>query len=127
MSFLGVMSTVQIAIFTKLRGKFVGKDSFGNKYYAIPPRKGDKHERRVVQYAGKPEASDIPPRWHGWMHHQTDVIPGQGEESFEQPWQKEHVPNLTGTEHAYRPPGHTTMGGKRDAATGDYEAWSPPE
>ena len=41
------------------------------------------------------------------------------------PWQKDHQPNLTGTELAYRPPGHTLKGGRRDPATGDYEPWSP--
>jgi NADH:ubiquinone oxidoreductase subunit len=38
---------------------------------------------------------------------------------------REHVPNLTGTDRAYRPPGHTLQGGRRDRATGDYEPWTP--
>jgi NADH:ubiquinone oxidoreductase subunit len=40
-------------------------------------------------------------------------------------WQKPHVPNLTGTPEAYRPPGHVAMGGRRAPATGDYEPWRP--
>jgi NADH:ubiquinone oxidoreductase subunit len=32
---------------------------------------------------------------------------------------------LTGTELAYRPPGHALAGNHRDKATGDYEAWTP--
>jgi len=32
---------------------------------------------------------------------------------------------MTGTAHAYRPAGALEQGGKRAAATGDYEAWSP--
>jgi NADH:ubiquinone oxidoreductase subunit len=32
---------------------------------------------------------------------------------------------MTGTNRAYRPPGHVLAGGHRDAATGDYEAWTP--
>ncbi len=32
---------------------------------------------------------------------------------------------MTGTSQAYRPQGHILSGGKRDKATGDYEAWSP--
>jgi NADH:ubiquinone oxidoreductase subunit len=40
-------------------------------------------------------------------------------------WQREHLPNLTGTHEAYRPPGHTLEGGRRSSATGDYEPWSP--
>jgi NADH:ubiquinone oxidoreductase subunit len=40
-------------------------------------------------------------------------------------WQKPAIPNLTGTEAAYRPSGALERGGIRAAATGDYEAWSP--
>ena len=38
-------------------------------------------------------------------------------------WQKEHEPNLTGTDHAYRPPGHTLVIG--DKPKPPYEAWRP--
>ena len=38
---------------------------------------------------------------------------------------KEHRPNMTGTEAAYLPPGHTLAGGQRAATTSDYEAWKP--
>ena len=41
------------------------------------------------------------------------------------PWQKPHIPNRTGTAEAYRPPGHEFKGGRRAAATGDYEPWTP--
>jgi NADH:ubiquinone oxidoreductase subunit len=41
------------------------------------------------------------------------------------PWQKPHRPNATGTAEAYRPAGHDFSGGRRPAATGDYEPWKP--
>lgn len=128
-SFLGVLSTVQVAFYTKLRGKYVGMDDLGNKYYTMPgAQKGfDKRERRFVMYKGDPEASAVPPQWHGWLHHQTDVMPGEATKKYRKDWQMEHQPNLTGTSGAYRPPGHTVQGGRRDKATGDYQAWSPPE
>jgi len=44
---------------------------------------------------------------------------------FRQSWQKPYQPNMTGTDRAYLPPGHTLEGGKRGKATGDYEAWRP--
>ena len=105
--------------------KFVGTDSLGNRYYRAKPRKGYKYERRWVRYNGAPEASLVPPEWHGWLHHQTDENPAENPESFRRNWQKPHRPNMTGTSEAYRPPGHISSGQKRDAATGDYEAWSP--
>lgn len=126
-SFLGVLSPVHITSVTLFSGaKRIGVDGFGNKYYTAKARKGYKRERRWVIYKDTPEASKIPPEWHGWIHHQTDVIPSNEESSFRRPWQKPHQPNMTGTNQAYRPPGHILSGGQRDKATGDYEAWSPP-
>ncbi|MGH1456481.1 MAG: NADH:ubiquinone oxidoreductase subunit NDUFA12 [Alphaproteobacteria bacterium] len=127
-SFLGVLSPAHISLFTATsRGKKIGKDQFENTYYEAPARKGYKRPRRWVMYKGRPEASAIPPEWHGWIHHQTDVIPSEDGESFRRDWQKPYEPNLTGTNKAYRPKGHILEGGKRNKATGDYEAWVPSE
>ena len=127
-SFLGVLSPVHmtsVRIFS--RAKCVGKDQMGNKYYTAKPRKGYKRDRRWVTYKGAPEATKIPPEWHAWMHHQSDDVPASDVPSFRRKWQKLHKPNMTGTNEAYRPPGHILKGGQRDKATGDYEAWQPPE
>lgn len=127
-SFLGVLSPVHIGFVTLVTGaKRVGADAAGNVYYRAKPRKGYKKERRWVKYNGAAEASKVPPEWHGWLHHQTDAVPSDSAPSFRRPWMKPHTPNLTGTNAAYRPPGHILEGGKRDKATGDYEAWTPPQ
>lgn len=126
LSFFGVLSPAHINLFTATsRGNQVGTDAFGNRYYCSgKPRSGYKRERRWVMYKGAPEASSVPPEWHGWLHHQTDTVPSEVN-SFRRPWQKPHQPNMTGTNAAYRPPGHILQGGKREEATGDYEAWDP--
>lgn len=122
----GVMSPIHIHFVTLVTGATkVGQDALGNKYYRAKARKGYKHERRWVIYNGEPEASNVPPEWHGWLHHQTDVLPDSNTASFRRTWQKPHRPNMTGTTQAYRPPGHVLSGGRRDKATGDYEAWKP--
>ncbi len=127
-NFLGVRSPAHITWFTwAYRGRPIGTDPSGNQYYEGKARQGYKNLRRWVIYKGAPEASTVPPEWHGWLHHQTDEVPDLQSGSFRKPWQKPHRPNLTGTNQAYRPPGHILAGGKRDKATGDYEAWSPPE
>ena len=128
LSFLGVLSPAHIRIFNALtRKECVGRDGFGNRYYRARPRKGGQRQRRWVMYKDRPEASTVPPEWHGWLHHQTDEIPVPGGPGFRRPWQKPHQPNMTGTNRAYRPPGHILEGGQRAKATGDYQAWRPPE
>lgn len=126
LKWLGVISPAHIQWFNFFHAKEqVGTDGYGNRYYRGKPRKGYTRERRWVMYKDTPEASLVPPEWHGWLHYQTDVIPADGEESYRRSWQKPHQPNLTGTNQAYRPPGHVLAEGNRDKATGDYEAWVP--
>lgn len=128
LKFLGVLSPAHMGMARLLSGaRKVGTDMYGNRYYVAKARRGYKYERRWVIYKGEPEASSVPPEWHGWLHHQTGRIPADGEPSYRRAWQKPHAPNPTGTNRAYRPPGHILAGGKRDAATGDYESWTPPE
>jgi NADH:ubiquinone oxidoreductase subunit len=124
-SIFGTLSNVQMLIHTLLKGKRVGTDSLGNVYYRGRPRRGTKRERRWVMYKNKPEASLVPPEWHGWLHHQTDAVPAPaGDSRYRKPWQKPPIANLTGTNAAYVPPG---LKGHRDHATGDYVAWTPPQ
>lgn len=118
------MATAITRLITLMRGEEVGTDGFGNRYYQDRriPKYGRR--RRWVVYNGEDEASRVPPEWHHWLHYTTDEVP-TGSEAKRRPWQKEHLPNLTGTDLAYRPPGHTLKGGLREKATGDYEPWIP--
>jgi len=110
-------------LFTFLHGKQVGHDAGGNRYFTErKPRGKGLRQRRWVLFAGAEEATAVPPEWHAWLHYTTDAPLA---ESGRKPWQKAHLPNLTGTPLGYRPPGHDYQGGHRARATGDYEAWSP--
>lgn len=106
----------------RTKAELVGEDEFGNRYYRA--HAAPFGERRWVQYAGEAEASMIPAGWHGWMHHTVDVAPTE-ENYLAREWQKPFQPNLTGTPGAYRPRGSTIGRGRRQKATGDYEAWTP--
>ena len=117
--------SVGTRLYTWLRGTYVGEDAYGNRYYRAPSRIQGRKERRWVVYKGEPEASKVPPQWHGWLHFTVQEPPRDGGRPL-YPWQKEHLPNLTGTPAAYRPSGHTLEGGMRQPATGDYEPWTPP-
>lgn len=104
-------------------GKPVGQDDQGNRYYQ-GGTDSEGRTRRWVIYNGPSEASRIPPGWHGWMHHRTDVVPAD-ETYVAREWQKPHQPNLTGTPRAYRPKGSVLGAGHRPQVTGDYDAWTP--
>lgn len=120
------MSTIGTLIYTWLCGEGVGNDAFGNCYYRSrkASHKRNGRERRWVIYKGIDEASKVPPEWHAWLHHISEA-PLIAFPQKARPWQKPHLPNLTGTPFAYRPKGHELRGGKRPHSTGDYEPWTP--
>jgi NADH:ubiquinone oxidoreductase subunit len=132
LSYLGVHSPAHFRLNALLSfGKCVGRDGEGNRYYRAPlsaaVQTASRRERRWVIYKNRPDASAIPPEWHGWMHYQTDIVPDTGGPQYRRSWQKPHKKNMTGTSAAYLPPGHILAGGKRAPATGDYEAWIPDQ
>jgi len=110
--------------YTWLRGKLVGTDSFGNRYYTAPKSSLHGQQRRWVLYRGLSEASKVPPEWHAWLHHTTDK-PLTERAAQPRLWQKPHRLNLTGTTGATFPRGHARSGGQRQHTGGDYSAWRP--
>lgn len=127
-------ATIGTSLWSARNGEHVGTDFAGNKYYrskkrvpAGQPFAGN--ERRWVIYAGSNDASNVPAEWHGWLHGaRADEEGSAVPESHLPPpriWEADYSPNATGTHAAYRPQGALERGGKRAAATGDYEAWSP--
>ena len=109
-------------LFTLVFGRLVGRDGFGNRYYEERRGRTGLRRRRWVVYARAVEASNVPPEWHAWLHYTTEApLTGMPR----RPWQKPHLPNLTGTPDSYRPRGHDYRGGRRVRTAGDYEAWVP--
>lgn len=115
--------TIGTRFHTWRHGKRVGEDAAGNAYYE-GGLDSEGRTRRWVIYNGPADASLIPPGWHGWMHHRSDVAPAS-EVYVAKAWEKPHQPNLTGTALAYRPQGSILNQGARPAVTGDYDAWTP--
>ena len=107
------------------RGELVGTDEFGNRYYQSRDTTSyDGRKRRWVIYDGYAEASKVPPEWHGWLRYTFDEPPSQ-DDTARHTWERPHLPNLTGTPMAWRPRGSLAAEGRRPAATGDYQAWTP--
>ena len=89
-------ATIGTRLKTIFSGKFVGQDSFGNKYYE------NKSGNRWVIYKDEIDASKIPNEWFSWIHFTKNKIEKvQDQKKFS--WQKSHKPNLTGTDKAYHP------------------------
>ncbi|MDH3668215.1 MAG: NADH:ubiquinone oxidoreductase subunit NDUFA12 [Paracoccaceae bacterium] len=111
--------TIGTRLYTSRNGQKVGEDDQGNQFYQTAD--GD---RRWVIYNGVAEASRVSPDWHGWLHHTFDTPPSDKPLARKE-WEKDHVPNMTGTEAAYRPPGSVFTPAQRPRVAGDYEAWKP--
>jgi NADH:ubiquinone oxidoreductase subunit len=117
-----------IRLLILLKGRFIGSDSFGNKYYEekIRGSSDGRQPRRWIIYKGMNEASKVPPEWHAWLHYRADQ-PLQGQVYA---WQKPHQPNLTGIS-GFK---DNDMSVKRDNVTHiskrfkkSYEPWKPNE
>lgn len=109
--------TLNTQLWTWRKGREVGRDAQGNRFYQT--RDGS---RRWVIYKGEVEASQIGSDWHGWLHHTWDAPPTEVPMQH-RPWEKPHVPNMTGTDQAYVPPGSIRR--TDPVMRRDYEAWAP--
>ena len=95
---------------TIFTGRYVGTDSFGNKYY------NNKNGKRWVIYSKEIEATKIPSEWYLWMHCTTDKIPDKMDKKYS--WQKKHMENRTGTNLKHQP-----VKIKKNDIKKKYETW----
>lgn len=111
---------LSLRIKTWLKGDLVGTDPQGNRYYRQKNYDGPwTDEPRWVIYNGMQNASKVPSLWHCWLHH-TMQFPSANKK-FLQPWEKPHLPNLTGTRFAFNP---ATMPSITRSFM-PYKAWRP--
>lgn len=117
-------ATIGTALNSAFTGGQVGEDALGNRYFEA--KRSDPPRRRWVIYKGSNDASRVSAEWHGWLHHTFAETPDKALPPVRQ-WERTYAPNLTGSDAAYRPAGALERGGRRAAATGDYQAWTPGE
>ncbi|WP_407495520.1 NADH:ubiquinone oxidoreductase subunit NDUFA12 [Pseudooceanicola sp. MF1-13] len=110
-------ATLNTRLYTRRKGTKVGEDENGNVFYTANDGK-----KRWVIYNGEVEASRIGADWHGWLHHTYDETPKERPMAHK-PWEKEHLPNMTGTPEAYAPAG--SLRRPEPVTRKDYEAWTP--
>ena len=106
-------ATLGTALFTSRRGRLIGMDGQGNKYYVDKKNQSlNGKVRRWVIYDGDVEASRVPPEWHAWLHYTVDTPPSEAMPERNS-WEKAHQVNLTGTSQAHKPKGGRPWGGRR--------------
>lgn len=113
---------IQAYLRSKFKGRLVGEDELGNRYYEEKDSSLPDRQRRWVLYRDGREASKIPPHWHGWLHYTLDEPPQNHQYCPTTAWQKEPGQNLTGTPQAYRPTG-SLLGVSK--VKQDYKPWFP--
>jgi len=105
------------ALYNWRHGSKAGEDALGNVYF-------EGKGRRWVIYKGSNDVSLVPPEWYSWLTRQIDEVPDRALPPAPK-FLKPATGNLTGTAQAYRPSGALEQGGRRAAASGDYQPWSP--
>lgn len=105
----------------------VGVDKFGNKYYQRVDEETQYGRHRWVEYAekGRYNASQVPPEWHGWLHHITDHTGDELLMLKPSRYGIEHKENFSGEgeEFIYHSKGHALNPGQRDWTR--YQSWQP--
>ncbi len=103
-------------IWSYFNGVLAGSDGLGNKYY-----KNKNDTKRWVIYNGTIESTQVSPEWNNWLRYTSLTEPSKTEKYD---WQKEHIPNLTGTSVAYDPEISKDKTNK-NANNDDYKKWVP--
>ena len=108
--------TIGTRFWSYFNGVLVGIDDEGNKYY-----KNKEDTKRWVIYSGIVESTQVNPQWNNWLRYTSLTEP---DENNKYAWQKDHLPNLTGTNNAYDP---KLSKGKNESIdkNDDYKKWSP--
>ncbi len=116
---------ISLRVFTWIKGRYVGTDSYGNKYYRerFLFMKPNRRPKRWVIFKGVAEGSKVPAEWYGWLHYSLEEPIRDRQKYF---WEKPHRPNLTGTSLAYLPSKHSLkLSGDKKSKNSNYDAWVP--
>jgi len=116
---------IQVDLLTRFRGKLVGEDEMGNKYFEDrKPNSELWRPRRWVKFAKKNyDASQIPAAWFGWLHYMHSPL----NERSAHNWEKPHQENKSGTPDRYLPKHHSSNPAASSEKLRVYQPWSPEE
>tara|TARA_A100001015_G_scaffold90709_2_gene101032 strand:+ start:4722 stop:5072 length:351 start_codon:yes stop_codon:yes gene_type:complete len=92
-----MINNLSTIIYSLLLGQKVGIDYFGNQYFVHKKNSS----RRWVLYGKKLDPTAISVEWQMWLNSNTNDIPKRTDNNLS--WQKNRLPNQTGTQQAYHP------------------------
>ena len=92
-----MINNLPTIIFSLFFGQKVGTDYFGNQYYVHKKNAS----RRWVLYGKDLDPTAISVEWQMWLSSNTNETPQKIDASLF--WQKDRLPNQTGSHKAYHP------------------------
>lgn len=107
-----MLNRLGLLLYTKLFGRYIDADIFGNSYYQT---RNSKKIKRWIIYNGLYDPSKIPAEWHAWLSFNKDSPPKRN--------QKNWIPNTTGTNFAQNQ--ITSIENIPQTALNYYDSWSP--
>ena len=93
-----INNNIGTILYSFLKGKKIGQDKIGNKFYVHKKIKNKKW----VLYKHNIDPTSLDVKWQIWLTSTNSNVPTDIEESNFQ-WQKDKQPNLTGTVNSYHP------------------------
>jgi NADH:ubiquinone oxidoreductase subunit len=107
-----MLNRLGLLLYTKLFGRYIDTDAFGNAYYQT---KNSKKIKRWVIYNGIYDSSKIPADWQAWLSFLWTLPPKRHGNNW--------VPNTTGTKFAQNQ--ITSIENIPQSALNYYDSWSP--
>ena len=117
-----IINNIGTILYSFLKGKKIGQDNIGNKFYI---HKKIKNKKWVLyKYSIDPTSLDV--KWQIWLTSTNNNVPLTIEENNFK-WQKDKKPNLTGTTGSYHPKINVAKRKKHIEKKYNNSTWNPEQ
>lgn len=113
-----IKNNIGTILYSFFRGKKVGQDKIGNKFYVHK----EIQSKKWVLYKNNIDPTSLEVKWQIWLTSTNSNLPTTIEKS-NFIWQKDKQPNLTGTVDSYHP--KINKGNKNIPKENKNSTWNP--